>query len=101
MQDQSLVKFGNLHYSQVPTLSKEMFMPSDRYGYINSIRIIIVLFMLLYLLPFAYEKWSVLGLLVLAPFVGASIYKVTFILHECAHYTLFKSRKTNKIPEYG
>jgi acyl-lipid omega-6 desaturase (Delta-12 desaturase) len=68
--------------------------PSDRYGAWAVIRNVLPLFALLMLTPMLAARsiaaaWSV------APLVGLFLYRVTIVMHDCIHGTLFRSSRVN------
>ena len=68
--------------------------PSDRYGAWAVIRNVVPLFALLALAPiFATRSLAVAW--VVAPIVGLFLYRVTIVMHDCIHRTLFRSRRVN------
>jgi len=72
----------------------EHLQPSDRYGANALVRNLLPLFALLALAPVAADRtiaaaWS------LAPLVGLFFYKLTIVMHDCVHRTLFCSSRVN------
>jgi fatty acid desaturase len=70
--------------------------PSDLYGWSAVLRNTLPLFGLLWLAPILadsnpYFPWM------LVPLVGLLIYRITVVMHDCTHHTLFKSRRLNKV----
>jgi fatty acid desaturase len=68
--------------------------PSNLYGACAVIRNVLPLFALLALAPLLAARtisaaWS------LAPLVGLFLYKITIVMHDCVHRTLFRSRRVN------
>jgi fatty acid desaturase len=69
---------------------------SDVYGWSAVLRNTLPLLGLFWLAPFLadispYLPWT------LAPLVGLYFYRVTVVMHDCTHYTLFASRRLNKV----
>ncbi len=46
-------------------------------------------------LPWLVARWGVLAALPVLPVIGAYVYKLTILMHECCHRTLFGSRRLN------
>lgn len=68
--------------------------PSDRYGAWAVIRNVVPLFALLALAPiFATRSLAVAW--AVAPIVGLFLYRITIVMHDCIHRTLFCSRRVN------
>jgi len=68
--------------------------PSNRYALYAVIRNVLPLFALLALAPVLAARtvavaWS------LAPLVGLFLYKITIVMHDCVHRTLFRSSRVN------
>jgi fatty acid desaturase len=75
-------------------LDLKHLQPSDRYGAYAVTRNVLPLFALLALAPVlaarsAAAAWS------LAPFVGLFLYRITIVMHDCVHRTLFCSPRVN------
>lgn len=73
----------------------EWLSKSDRVGLAYSARVLAPLLVMLVLAPWLWLNVSPFAVLPLMPLLGAYIYKLTILMHECAHYTLFKTRKWN------
>jgi fatty acid desaturase len=74
----------------------EMKIPVDRYAWLAAAKIVAPIYLLLlaaYLLA-AHTSYPALALIVL-PFLGGQIHKITMIMHDCCHGTLFRDRKLN------
>src|SRR5690348_11890053 len=77
-------------------LKPERFEPSDLYGWSAVLINTLPLFGLLWLAPFLadvspYLAWA------LSPLVGLLFYRITVVMHDCTHHTLFKSRRLNEV----
>jgi fatty acid desaturase len=77
-------------------LKREWSEPSDVYGWSAVLRNTLPLFGLFWLAPFLadispYLPWT------LAPLIGLFVYRVTVVMHDCTHYTLFESRRSNTV----
>jgi fatty acid desaturase len=77
-------------------LKQEWTEPSDLYGWSAVLRNTLPLFGLLWLAPVLadsspYLPWT------LVPLVGLLVYRVTVVMHDCTHHTLFVSRRLNKV----
>ena len=74
---------------------REWYVPSDAYGW----RAVVVLFGVLLgcvaALPWLVDRWGLLAMLPVLPVIGAYVYKITILMHECCHRTLFRSRPLN------
>ena len=71
------------------------FQRSDRYGWNAVVRNVVPLFGLLTLAPMLAARspaaaWS------LAPLIGLFLYRITIVMHDCTHGTLFCSRRLNE-----
>lgn len=108
------IKFANIDdstSSEQPTSSKsqairnqiakaggvapEWWQKSNTYGLATSARILIPLFACLVAAPVVYSSISPLATLLLVPLLGLFAYKVSFIMHDCAHKSLFKTARLN------
>jgi fatty acid desaturase len=69
--------------------------PSDRYGAFALLRNFLPLIFLYGCLPYL-ANYSAYLLWALAPFTGLLLYRLTIVMHDCGHGTLFRSRKTNR-----
>src|SRR5687768_17408050 len=75
-------------------IDPEHLQPADRYGAYAVIRNVLPLFVLLTLAPILATRshaaaWS------LAPLVGLFLYRITIVMHDCVHRTLFRSPRVN------
>ena len=74
---------------------REWYAPSDAYGW----RAVVVLFGVLVgavaVLPYLVDRWGALATAPVLPLIGAYVYKLTILMHECCHRTLFRSRTIN------
>jgi fatty acid desaturase len=68
--------------------------PSNRYGAYAVIRNVLPLLALLALAPVLAAR-SISAAWSLAPLVGLFLYKVTIVMHDCVHRTLFRSSRVN------
>lgn len=68
--------------------------PSDRYGTYAVLRNVLPLFALLALAPLLAAR-SIAAAWSLAPLIGLFLYRVTIVLHDCVHRTLFRSSRVN------
>jgi omega-6 fatty acid desaturase (delta-12 desaturase) len=68
--------------------------PSNRYGAYALIRNVLPLFALLALAPVLAAR-SIAAAWSLAPLVGLFLYRVTIVMHDCVHRTLFRSLRVN------
>ncbi|HTU99817.1 MAG TPA: fatty acid desaturase [Luteitalea sp.] len=74
---------------------KDWYVPADAFGW----RAVAVLFGVLLAcvasLPWLFDRFGVVGLIPVVPLIGAYVYKLTILMHECCHRTLFRDRRTN------
>jgi fatty acid desaturase len=75
-------------------MSAQCDVPSDRYGWAAVLRNTLPYFLLLTAAPFlharsAWLSWS------LAPLIGLFAYRMTIVMHDCTHRTLFADPKLN------
>jgi fatty acid desaturase len=75
-------------------MSAQCDAPSDRYGWAAVLRNTLPYFLLLTAAPFlharsAWLSWS------LAPLIGLFAYRMTIVMHDCTHRTLFADPKLN------
>src|SRR6187399_2245461 len=77
-------------------LKREWLKPSDWYGWSAVLRNTLPLFGILWLAPVLADSnpwlpWT------LVPLVGLLVYRVTVVMHDCTHHTLFESRRVNNV----
>jgi fatty acid desaturase len=72
----------------------EHLQPSDRYGAYAIARNVLPLFVLLALAPLLATR-AVAAAWSLAPVVGLFLYRLTIVMHDCMHGTLFRSSRMN------
>ena len=77
-------------------LHPEWNEPSDRYGAFGLLRNLVPLFFAYTTMPYlanysVYLPWS------LAPLIGLLLYRLTIVMHDCGHATLFPSRNRNRL----
>jgi fatty acid desaturase len=68
--------------------------PSNRYGAYALVRNVLPLFALLAFAPVLAAR-SISAAWALAPLVGLFLYRVTIVMHDCVHRTLFHSSRVN------
>jgi fatty acid desaturase len=76
------------------TLRSEWLQPSDAYGWAASVRNVVPLFMLFALAP-SLASSHALAPWLLSPAIGLALYRITVVMHDCTHHTLFVSRAVN------
>jgi fatty acid desaturase len=70
--------------------------PSNRYGWHAVLRNVLPLVLLLASAPWL-ASLSALAAWLLAPLIGLFLYRITVVMHDCTHQTLFTSRRLNVI----
>jgi fatty acid desaturase len=68
--------------------------PSNQYGAYAVIRNVLPLFALLAVAPLLAAR-TLAAAWLLAPLIGLFLYKVTIVMHDCVHRTLFRSSRVN------
>lgn len=74
--------------------ARELLEPSDFYGWRATARNLITLFVLLGLAP-ALASINAFAPWLLTPAIGLVLYRITIVMHDCTHHTLFVSRAVN------
>jgi fatty acid desaturase len=77
-------------------MNPEWLKPSDGYGWRAVIRNVLPLFALLWVAQFLAGK-NALAPWGLAPVIGLYLYRITIVMHDCTHHTLFESRRLNRM----
>jgi fatty acid desaturase len=80
---------------RITELPRHYLDKSDLYGCICTVRVVCVLFGIVAFTPVIYSEYGALSLIALMPLLGAYIYKLTIIMHDCAHGTLFREARLN------
>lgn len=75
-------------------LKREWLEPSNAYGWSATARNVAPLFALLTLAP-VLAGINALAPWLLGPVIGLFLYRITVVMHDCTHHTLFVSRKVN------
>src|SRR5512138_2872118 len=68
--------------------------PSNAYGWRAMLRNVIPFFLLLALAPQLY-RWSAAAPWLLAPLIGLFAYRITIVMHDCIHRSLFAAPELN------
>jgi fatty acid desaturase len=76
-------------------LDPEFLQPSDLYGWLAVARNTLPFFALLALAPMLAAR-SLPAAWLLAPLIGLFVYRMTIVMHDCAHGTLFRSSRLNR-----
>lgn len=76
------------------SLKPEWLEPSDTYGWRAIARNVMPLLALLGIAP-ALARINAFAPWLLAPAIGLFLYRITVVMHDCTHHTLFVSRTTN------
>ncbi len=81
---------------KIPLVERELFLPSMLWGTMATTRVFGILTIVLAVAPWAVSisPWM---LIILAPILGVYIYKLTIVMHDCCHNTLFPNPKINTI----
>jgi acyl-lipid omega-6 desaturase (Delta-12 desaturase) len=72
----------------------EWLRPSEAYGWSAVLRNTIPFFALLFAAP-SLRQWSTVAPWLLVPVVGLLLYRLSNVMHDCGHRTLFKSPRVN------
>jgi fatty acid desaturase len=80
--------------SREQLLQSEWLRPSDAYGWRAILRNVVPLLALLGLAPALADTSGIMPWL-LSPAIGLFLYRITIVMHDCTHHTLFVSRKLN------
>lgn len=75
-------------------LKPEWLEPSDTYGWRATARNVMPLLAFLAMAP-ALSRINAFAPWLLAPAIGLFLYRITVVMHDCTHHTLFVSRTTN------
>jgi fatty acid desaturase len=76
-------------------MQPEWLEPSDAYGWKAVLRNTLPLVALLSITPIVAD-WNVYAAWALVPVVGLLMYRITVVMHDCTHRTLFRSRNLNE-----
>ena len=76
-------------------LKREWLEPSNQYGWSAVLRNALPLLALYWVAPILADG-NVLAPWLLAPAIGLLVYRLTVVMHDCTHYTLFVGRRLNK-----
>ena len=71
---------------------REWYVPSDAFGWRAVVVLFGVLLACLAALPWLVSRRGPFAVLPVLPVIGAYVYKLTILMHECCHRTLFRSR---------
>ena len=74
---------------------REWYVPSDAFGWRAVAVLLGVLLACVAALPWLVTWWGPLAIVPVVPVIGAYVYKLTILMHECCHRTLFRARATN------
>src|SRR5262250_2268915 len=77
-------------------IPKHLLVPNTGYGWRAVIRNLGGLMALLALTPVSVRHWT-WTLALLMPALGLMTYRMTIVMHDCAHETLFPSRRLNRV----
>lgn len=86
---------GNVHET-LPgqVIAPEWLQPFDSYGWRAVVRNVLSLLLLLWIAPLL-ATWNALAPWLLVPGIGLFLYRITVVMHDCTHHTLFRSRRLN------
>lgn len=76
-------------------LKREWMARSDRYGWYVTLRILGPFFATLALAPYFWTAFGALTALPVVLILGTYGYKISFIMHDCSHDSLFRTRGLN------
>ncbi|WP_396625776.1 fatty acid desaturase family protein [Luteitalea sp.] len=71
------------------------YEPSDAFGWRGTAVLFGVLLAGVAALPWLVARWGVAGIVPVLPVIGAYVYKLTILMHECCHRTLFRRKRLN------
>lgn len=74
---------------------REWYVPSNTFAWRAVAVLFGVLLASLAALPWLVARWGVVAVVPVLPVIGAYVYKLTILMHECCHRTLFQSRRLN------
>lgn len=74
---------------------REWYVPSDTFGWRAVVVLLGVLLACVAALPWLVTWWGPFAIVPVVPVIGAYVYKLTILMHECCHRTLFRARATN------
>lgn len=74
---------------------REWYVASDAFGWRAVLALCGVLLACVAALPWLVDRFGPLGIVPVVPVIGAYVYKLTILMHECCHRTLFRSRAVN------
>lgn len=77
-------------------LAESWFEASDAYGWWITLRILAPFFVLIGSAPYLWDAVSPWTCLPIAFLLGVYGYKISFIMHDCSHDSLFRSRSQNR-----
>jgi fatty acid desaturase len=78
-------------------IPREYYQSSNVFGSLALLSIFGTLILLLVSLPVAWGAGWPWLLAVIVPLLGAYAYKLTIVMHECGHRTLFTNRRANRV----
>lgn len=76
-------------------LKRDFYVPSDAFGVRATLTLLAILFLVLNSLSWLYGRQGFFVIVLLFPLLAAYIYKLTILLHESTHRTLFRHRSLN------
>jgi fatty acid desaturase len=77
-------------------LLRDLMTPSDAYGWRSLMRLVAGVALALAAAPLLAALWTPWAGWLAAPLVGLRVYKLTQVLHDCIHQTLFRRPQTNR-----
>jgi fatty acid desaturase len=90
-------RHATLHRDHDLHLPADLRTVNNLYGFMSLVANVGPLLGLLAAAPWMWREVGSVWVLVLMPFVGVFAYKLTIIMHDCAHRTLFSSSAVNKL----
>lgn len=90
-REKTLVKPDNV------TLPASFREPDSFYGAIGAFIVFAPIFFLIGVAPLLYQHVHPILVIFIIPVLGVYIYKITIVMHDCAHNTLFRGKAANHL----
>ena len=82
---------------QSGSVPAEWFRRDNLYGFMVTARVAIPFLVLIALLPTTYANLGLLGTVVVGFLIGVLAYKISIVMHDCCHASLFEKASWNRI----